>query len=107
MEKKRVVQLVASNPRISVHQGSLEVAERFNKTVSDKTVRRIWKEAENNGRDAHRKPHISKANKIKRMDFAHQHTSKPNSFCNKVIFSDESKFCIFGIKGKKLIWRKR
>ncbi|GFX11733.1 transposable element Tc1 transposase [Trichonephila clavipes] len=28
------------------------------------------------------------------------------SFCRTVIFSDECSFCIFGIKGRKLVWRK-
>ncbi|KAL7725297.1 hypothetical protein ACLKA6_000714 [Drosophila palustris] len=47
-EKKRVVQLVPPNPRITAHQGRLEVAEQFKKTISDQTVRRIWKKADYN-----------------------------------------------------------
>lgn len=40
------------------------------------------------------------------MDFAQKFGYKPPDFWNNVIFSDESKFCIFGIKGRKLVWRK-
>ena len=34
------------------------------------------------------------------------YVNKPSEFWERVLFSDESKFCIFGIKGKKLVWRK-
>ncbi|GFX84302.1 transposable element Tcb1 transposase [Trichonephila clavipes] len=40
-------------------------------------------------------------------DFAKEHVSKPPQFWGKVLFSDESKFCIFGIKGRKLVRRKQ
>ncbi|GFV77131.1 transposable element Tc1 transposase [Trichonephila clavipes] len=45
-------------------------------------------------------------NRLKRIAFAKDHMHKPLEFWETVIFSDESKFCIFGIKGRKLIWRK-
>ncbi|GFX40025.1 transposable element Tcb1 transposase [Trichonephila clavipes] len=40
------------------------------------------------------------------LDFANEYVNKPPQFWGKVLFSDESKFCIFGIKGRKLVWRK-
>lgn len=40
------------------------------------------------------------------MHFAKEHFSKLPKFCKIVIFSEESKLCIFGIKGNKLVWRK-
>ncbi|GFU17207.1 transposable element Tc1 transposase [Trichonephila clavipes] len=43
----------------------------------------------------------------KRLDFANEHINEPPQFWEKVLFSDESKFCIFGIKGRKLVWRKQ
>ncbi|GFX84245.1 transposable element Tc1 transposase [Trichonephila clavipes] len=56
---------------------------------------------------AHKKPHISAVDRQKRLDFANEHVNKPKQFWEKVLFSDESKFCIFGIKGRKLVWRKQ
>ena len=47
-----------------------------------------------------------KANKKKRMNVANKFISKPPDSWEQVLFSDESKFCIFGIKGRKLVWRK-
>lgn len=106
-ENKRIIQLVRLNPRITAYQVKLEVEERFSKSVSDDTIRRIIKKAGYHSRVARRKPYISDINRQKRMDFANEFVSKPPEFWNKVIFSDESKFCIFGIKGKKLVWRKK
>ncbi|GFW40569.1 transposable element Tc1 transposase [Trichonephila clavipes] len=59
------------------------------------------------GRVAHKKPHISAVNRQKGLDFANEHVNKPPQFWEKVLFSNESKFCIFGIKGRKLVWRKQ
>ncbi|GFU24113.1 transposable element Tc1 transposase [Trichonephila clavipes] len=54
---------------------------------------------------ARKKPHISAVNRQKRL--ANEHVNKPPQFWVKVLFSDESKFCIFGIKGRKLVLRKQ
>ncbi|GFU35259.1 hypothetical protein TNCV_1232201 [Trichonephila clavipes] len=43
---------------------------------------------------------------FKQIAFEKDHTHKPLEFWRTVIFSDEGKFCIFGIKGCKLVWRK-
>ncbi|GFX60317.1 transposable element Tc1 transposase [Trichonephila clavipes] len=45
-------------------------------------------------------------NQLKRMAFEKDHIHKPLKFWRAVIFSDEGDFCIFGIKGRKLVWRK-
>ncbi|GFW80585.1 transposable element Tc1 transposase [Trichonephila clavipes] len=45
-------------------------------------------------------------NRLKRIAFEKDHIHKPLEFWRTVIFSDEGKFCIFGIKGRKLVWRK-
>ncbi|GFU60915.1 transposable element Tc1 transposase [Trichonephila clavipes] len=57
--------------------------------------------------NTHKKPHILAVNRQKRIDFANEHVNKPPQFWEKVLFCDESKFCIFGIKGRKLVWRKQ
>ncbi|GFS63783.1 transposable element Tc1 transposase [Trichonephila clavipes] len=44
--------------------------------------------------------------RLKRIAFEKDHIHKPLEFWRTVIFSDEGKFCIFGIKGCKLVWRK-
>lgn len=38
--------------------------------------------------------------------FANEYINKPLEFWKKVIFTDESKFCLFGSDGNKSVWRK-
>ena len=60
------------------------------------------KKAHYHGRVVERKTHISAVYKQKRLSFANECVNKPQ-FSEKVIFFDESKFCIFGIQGRKLV----
>ena len=45
-------------------------------------------------------------NQGKRLEFAKTFINKPIEFWNDVIFSDESKYNIWGSDGQKLVWRK-
>lgn len=40
------------------------------------------------------------------MDFAKQHLNRPESFWENVVFSDESKFNIYGSDGAQKVWKK-
>ncbi|GFV78017.1 transposable element Tc1 transposase [Trichonephila clavipes] len=70
------------------------------------TARKILKKAGYHSRVVRRKPYISMTSWLKRIAFEKDHIHKPHEFWRTVIFSDEDKFCIFGIKGCKLVWRK-
>ena len=73
--------------------------------VEPETVYNVIKKS-GYSRVARIKPFISKANKIKRMEFAWKHVGKPISFWNSVLFSDEDKFNIFNSDGRVMVWRK-
>lgn len=105
-EKRDILKTVKLNPRITAAKIQENVKEKFGKEIHEDTLRKIVKKAGYHSRVARRKPHISETNKKKRMDFANKFISKPPEFWEQVLFSDESKFCIFGIKGRKLVWRK-
>lgn len=51
-------------------------------------------------------PLISDINFKKRFEFAKLHKNDDIDFWKRVIFSDESKFNIFGYDGKQRLWRK-
>ncbi|GFU04227.1 transposable element Tc1 transposase [Trichonephila clavipes] len=76
------------------------------RSVSVETVRRVLRKAGYNGRVARKKPLIGKRNRVKRLKFAKEHILKPQQFWNEVIFSDESKFNIFGSDGRRMVSRK-
>ena len=78
----------------------------MDRSVSADTVRRAIKKAGYNARTARKKPFVNKINRKKRIDFANEYKNKTNEFWDKVIFSDESKYNIFGSDGRHLVWRK-
>ena len=57
-------------------------------------------------RTPRKKTYINTVNHKKRLSFAKTYINKDNSFWNKVIFSDESKFNIFGSDSQNYVWRK-
>ncbi|GFT49884.1 uncharacterized protein TNCV_2165771 [Trichonephila clavipes] len=65
------------------------------------TARKILKRAVYRSRVTRRKPNISMINLIQRMAFAIEHFKKSLEIWRIVIFPDESKFCIFGIRVRK------
>ncbi|GFW90045.1 transposable element Tc1 transposase [Trichonephila clavipes] len=90
-----------------------KILQKFKKTgrsVSAETIRRVLIKAGYNGRVARKKPLIGKRNRVKRLKFAKEHILKRTKsfqrFWNEVIFSDESKFNIFGSDGRRMVWRK-
>lgn len=105
-EKRTVLQSVKKNPRITAFQISESIKNSFGKDVYEDTIRKILKRDGYRARVARRKPYISEVNRKKRMDFAKEYINKPPEFWEHVLFSDESKFCVFGIKGRKLVWRR-
>ena len=45
-------------------------------------------------------------NRAKRIDFAEIYLSKSQEFWDKIIFTDESKYKIFGSEGQLKLWRR-
>ncbi|GFT89370.1 transposable element Tc1 transposase [Trichonephila clavipes] len=76
------------------------------RSVSDETVRNVIRHAGYSSRVARKKPFISIQNQKKRLEFAKTHQLKTDNFWKKVMFSDESKFNIFGSDGRRTVWRK-
>lgn len=58
------------------------------------------------GTTAEHHAYVSKVNKGKRIKFARDHANESQTFWDKVIWSDESKFELFKSKGKVIVWRK-
>ncbi|GFT65510.1 transposable element Tc1 transposase [Trichonephila clavipes] len=74
--------------------------------VSAETVRNMIRHAGYSSRVAKKKTFISLQNQKKRLEFTKTHQLKTDNFWKKVIFSDESKFNIFGSDGRRTVWRK-
>ncbi len=105
-ETRKVVSLVKVNPRLTASQIAEDVKIRFKKTICSDTARKILKRVGYHGRVARKKPFISLKNRMKRIAFANEHITKPISFWESVLWSDKTKYSIFGKKGRQMVWRK-
>lgn len=102
-----IVRQIKVNPTISATKIAANVTGTLGVELCAQTVRNVLNASGYHGRTARKKPLISKANKTKRMNFATIHSNKPESYWNKVIWSDESKFELFSSKRKVTVWRKK
>ena len=82
-----------------------EVEAELGIAISEQTVRRRMHEVGLNGRVARKKPYVSKVNKGKRLEYARTYREKPLGYWDHVLWSDESKFNLFGSDGKVMVWR--
>ncbi|GFU37218.1 transposable element Tcb2 transposase [Trichonephila clavipes] len=103
--ERRVIHQVKIDPKISAPKIAASTPNALGRSVSAETVRRVLRKAGYNGRVARKKPLIGKRNRVKRLKFAKEHILKPQQFWNEVIFSDESKFNIFGSDGRRMVSR--
>lgn len=101
-EDIRIVREVKKNPKITVR----EIRENIHLDVSDRTVRRRLSEANLHSRFARKRPFISAINKKKRLQFARKYANMPLDFWKKILWTDESKFELFGQKKRIRVWRK-
>lgn len=105
-ESIQIVRKIKQNPKKTSTEIAAEVQEEFGKNVHPMTVRRVLHEANYTARVARRKPLVSSVNQTKRLNYAKEFVSKPISFWDEVLFSDESKFNIFRNDGRTSVWRK-
>ena len=95
---------VRTNRRKSVSSVKAEVVNELIVIVSKLTVRRRLHEVSLYGRVARKKPYVNKINRHKHLEYAKNYREKPLGFWNKVLWSDESKFNLFGSDGKVVVW---
>lgn len=105
-ESRLIEKSVRKNPFISSVELSNDLASCSGICVTPRTIRNYLHKLGYKGRSARKKPYISETNRAKRLQFAYEYINKPLEFWKKVIFTDESKFCLFGSDGNKSVWRK-
>lgn len=101
-----ILEEVKKDPFISCPKLTSRLKETAGKDCSSRTIQRCLRSCNFASRIARKKPYINKINRQKRLDFANTHIHKDFDFWKNVIFTDESKFSIFGWDGRKKIWRK-
>ena len=75
--------------------------------VSESTVKRRAHEVGLFDRVARKKPYVNRTNRLKRLKYAKEMLRKPLDFWDTIVWSDESKFNLFGSDGRTMMWRSR
>ena len=80
--------------------------EKIGVNASISTIRRRLRAANLSGRVARKKPHLTIAHKRRRLDFAKKHKNWSKEEWERVLWTDESSFSIFGECGKRYVRRR-
>ena len=98
----RIKRIAQRDPHLSATAISNELGDV---SLSRKTIQRRLKEFGIISRRTAKKPFISRKNRKARLDFAKKYLNWTVSDCKLVLFSDESKFNLFGSDGKRFVHR--
>ena len=105
-----IKRLALKNRCSSASAIAAEVKDTTGVEVHAQTIRNRLHENGLRGRVARKKPFISLKNKKKRLKFAKEYSGKPMEFWKSILWSDESKFNLFGSDGKTYVlaqtWRR-
>ena len=82
-----------------------EIETELGMIISEQTVRLRLHEASFKCSVAGKKPHVDKANRAKRIQYAKRCRDKPLGFWDQVLWIDKSKFNLFESDGKLMVWR--
>lgn len=102
---RQLVRLSKADPFLTSSEIRAQMEKYHGVKISSQTVRRRLQENSLNGRIARRKPNVSKKNIRKRMAFAKEHLRKDVNFWKLIVWSDETKFNVFGNDGKPYVRR--
>lgn len=75
--------------------------------VSDSTVRRRLKESDFHARRPATAPKLLRRHRLARLAFARERQNWNLQQWSKVLFSDESRFCLWSADGRQRVWRRR
>ena len=102
----RIIQRkIKADWRKSASSVKVELEKEYGVIIHANTVRNRIHEIGLYGRVARKKPLLNKDNRTKRIRYAKTMLEKSFSYWKDVLWSDESKFNLFGSDGKIMVWR--
>ena len=105
-DRLQIKRMIAKDPFLSAPKISAKLLQFNQKEVHPQTVRKSVIDAGFKSRTPRRKSLVNEVNRRKRLNFARQYHNASLEFWRNVIFSDESKYNIFGSDGRLRVWRK-
>lgn len=104
-DDKQIVRMSKVDPFLTSCEIRAQIEQNHGVRVSAQTVRRRLQENSLNGRIGRSKPIVTKRNIKRRLAFAREHLQKDSKFWELVVWSDESKFNVFGNDGRPYVRR--
>jgi len=104
--ERRITRLVTSGQCHTAVDAQQLLREIEGETVSARTVRRIFGRSGLVARVKRRKPLLRKRHLQARLRFAKKYVNWTAVDWRRVVYSDESKFNVFGFDGRQYCWRK-
>lgn len=105
-DERTVVRLILKDECSTASEVQRSLKVHDNIEVSSNTVRRVLKRNGFVARVKRKKPLLSKTHRKTRLEFAEKYKHWTVEDWNKVVWSDESKFQIFGSDGRTYCWKK-
>ena len=93
--RRKIMNLVKQNPKMS-SKILKDISNIEGVDLSRSTVRNVLHSSGYHSRSARKKCWVSHKNKKERLIFAEDYKDKSSDFWERVIFSDESKYTVFG-----------
>ena len=90
---------IKADRRKSASSVKAVIESEFGIIISEQTVHRRLHEAGFMDRVARKKPYVDKTNRMKHIQYAKIYREQPLCFWNQVLWTDESKFILFGSDG--------
>ncbi|KAG2456946.1 TCB1 transposase, partial [Polypterus senegalus] len=103
--RRALVREVTKNPMVTLSELQMSSGERgepSRRTIISAAIHQSGLY----GRVARRKPLLSKRHMAARLEFAKRHPKDSQTMRNKIFWSDETKIELFGVNGRRRIWRK-
>ncbi|KAG2462665.1 TCB1 transposase, partial [Polypterus senegalus] len=103
--RRALVREVTKNPMVTLSElqrSSVERGEPSRRT----TISAAIHQSGLYGKVARRKPLLSKRQMAARLEFAKRHLKDSQAMRNKILWSDETKIELFGVNGRRHVWRK-
>jgi len=104
--QKKIINLITSRRCSSAVEVQNHLQEQENINISAPTIRCILRNDGLVSRVKRKKPYLSKKHQKRRLDFARKYENWTINDWSKVIWSDESKFKVFGSDGKQYYWKR-
>ena len=111
-KRKTIIQLdrviqrkIKVDQRKSASSVKVEIETELGIIISEQTVRRRLHGTDFKSRVARKTSQVDKINRAKRIQYAKTNRDEPLGFWDQVLWTDKSKFKLFGSDGKLIVWR--